>query len=195
MQKKTKIALAAGVAGALAIGGFAGLASADGGWGKHRGMGMGHGMGRGHGMQMMERYDANKDGKLSQEEIDTNRTQWHGEFDADKNATLSLEEFKALWLKARHEEMVREFQRFDRDGDAQVTLDEYKGPLASMVANMDRNGDGVLSREDHRRMKGEGRHGKRGDRMKHGQGMGQGMGQGQGQGMMQEPEAEAPAEQ
>jgi hypothetical protein len=182
MQKKTKIWLAAGAAGLLAVGGLAGLASADGG-GMGGGMGGHHGKWRGHGggmggmaMHMMERYDANKDGKLSQEEIDQNRTQWHGEFDGDKNASLSLDEFKGLWLKARHEQMVREFQRFDRDGDGQVTLDEYKQPLADMVANHDRNGDGVLSKDDRGRMGG-----KRGERMhRRGQGQGQGMGQGQG---------------
>jgi hypothetical protein len=54
---------------------------------------------------------------------------------------------------------VREFQHFDRDGNAQVTLDEYKGPMAAMVTNMDRNGDGVLSRDDRRQ---------RGDRMRQG---------------------------
>ena len=76
MQKKTKIALAAGVAGLLALGGLAGVASADGGWGKRHGMGHGmgygmdHGMGmRGMAMQMMERYDANKDGKVELQEM------------------------------------------------------------------------------------------------------------------------------
>ncbi len=169
MQKKTKLLVAGGTAGLLALGGIAGLANAD------MGGGMGHGMGRMHGMghgmmarHMMERYDANKDGKLTQDEIDQNRTQWHGEFDADKNATLSLDEFRNLWLKARNEQMVREFQRFDRDGNGQVTLDEYKTPLANLVANRDRNGDGALSREDRRERGERGRH--RG----HGQGQGQG---------------------
>lgn len=187
MQKKTKIALAAGVAGVLALGGLAGVASADGNWGKRHGMGHDGGM----RMHMMERYDANKDGKLSQEEIDANRTQWHGDFDADKNGTLSLDEFQALWLKARHEQMVREFQRFDRDGNAQVTLDEYKDPLASMVADHDRNGDGVISRDDHRGMKGKHGKGKRGDRMRQGMGQGGGM----GQGMMDQPADDAQDDQ
>jgi Ca2+-binding EF-hand superfamily protein len=173
MQKKTKLFLAAGAVAVLAIGGVASLASAEMGGGHGRRMG-GHGGGH-HGMmgmQMMERYDANKDGKLSQEEIDTNRTSWHGEFDGDKNATLSLDEFKSLWLKARQEDMVREFQQFDRDGNGQVTLDEYKQPMAGMVANMDHNNDGVLSKDDRQHMKG-----KRGDRMRrHGQGQGMGMG-------------------
>ena len=178
MQKKTKMMLAAGTVGLLAVGGVAGLASAD--MGGHRMWvhGMGQGMGGGMmGMQMMERYDANKDAKLSQQEIDQNRTSWHGEFDGDKNASLSIDEFQNLWLKARREQMVREFQEFDRDGNAQVTLEEYNQPMAGMVASRDRNGDGLLSREDRpQRGDRDGRHQRRG--------MGDGMGMDHGQGMM-----------
>ena len=151
MQKKTRFALAAGTATLLAIGGVAGIA--------HAKRGGHHGGGHHSMMQMAERYDANKDGKISQEEIDQNRTERHAQFDGDKNATLSLEEFKGLWMLANQERMVREFQEFDRDGNAQVTLDEYKAPLAQIVATRDRNDDGFLSRDDRR-------HGKRHDRMK-----------------------------
>ncbi len=142
MQKKTKIALAASAVGLLAVGAIAGIANASMGW--HHGGGSGYGM-----MQMTERYDENKDGKISQIEIDTNRTTRFGEFDADKNSTISLEEFKGLWLKANLERMVREFQDFDKDGSAQMTLDEYKAPMAGMVASMDQNNDGMLSMDDH----------------------------------------------
>ncbi len=146
MTKNRKIALAtAGVAlaGLVAAAGFA-HADRGGGWG-------GHGWGHGHGRMMenmAERYDANKDGKISQEEIDTNRTATHGQFDADKDASLNLAEFEKLWLQANRERMVREFQRFDEDGDAKVTLDEYKKPLEGMVARADRDGDGMMGPED-----------------------------------------------
>jgi hypothetical protein len=93
MQKNTKIALAA-LAGLIAIGG---VAVANQGWR--------HGF-RGHGpmefSQLAERYDANKDGKISQEEIDTNRANWLAEFDGDKSGTLALAEFQTLWLKAHN---------------------------------------------------------------------------------------------
>ena len=82
MQKPTKIALIA-FAGLVVIGG---AAFANQGWK--------HGF-RGHGPmgieQMAERYDANKDGKISQEEIDTNRTNWLTEFDGDKSGALALQ--------------------------------------------------------------------------------------------------------
>ena len=152
MQKKTRIAIAACAASVLAVGGIAGLARADMGW-RH---------GAGHHMmmeQMAERYDANNDGKISQAEIDQNRTERLAEFDADKNGSLSLEEFKGLWLKANQDRMVREFQEFDRDGNAQVTLEEYKAPMAQTVAEMDRNNDGVLSKDDRPSMEGRRHHG------------------------------------
>ncbi len=166
MQKKSKIALgAAAVAGIAAIIGLTQFAQADrGGWG----MGMGrHGGGHGMMMNMAERYDANKDGAISQEEIDTNRTATFGEFDADKNAGLTLKEFEALWLKARNQMMVREFQRFDANGDGNLTIEEYQSPLKDMVARMDQNGDKLLNLDDHRQMRDG--HGKR--RMHGGQGM------------------------
>ena len=63
---------------------------------------------------------------------------------------MSLKEFEALWLEAHRQQMVREFQRLDPNGDAEVTLDEYKEPLSRLVADRDRNGDGALSRDDRR---------------------------------------------
>jgi hypothetical protein len=87
---------------------------------------------------------------VTQQEIDTNRTEFHGRFDADKNGNLNLKEFEALWLEAKRQEMIREFQRLDPNGDAALSLDEYKEPLSRLVANRDRNGDGALSREDRR---------------------------------------------
>jgi Ca2+-binding EF-hand superfamily protein len=153
MHRKTKIALAAGAIGLAAAAGIAGPAHASMG---HRGH---HGMMGG----LAERYDGNKDGKVSQEEIDQNRATWFGDFDGDKNAVLSLDEFEKLWLKARRESMVREFQRFDRDGNGQVTLDEYKRPMAGIVAEMDRSGDGALGPDDHRMMRRHDRGGGSGD--------------------------------
>jgi hypothetical protein len=188
MQRKTKIITAAAAAGLLTLGGLAGLASADMGHGYGMmggGMGGGchSGKGRCHGMmgqQMTERYDADKDGKVTQAEIDQNRQQWLAEFDADKNGTLSLEEFRQLWLKGRNQMMVREFQFLDKDGNAQVTLQEYQAPMSDMVEQRDTNNDGALGPED-RRMKRL----NKGDGQCMGQGMGQGMGHGMGQGMGQ----------
>src|SRR5262245_59538254 len=129
MHNKTTLALAVIAVSALAVGTFAGQAVANrGGWGSwgshHDGVGY-----------LLERYDANKDGKVSQQEIDVNRTEWHARFDTDKNGSLSLKEFEALWLEAKRQEMIREFQHLDPNGDAALSLDEYKEPLSNIVAN------------------------------------------------------------
>ena len=185
MRNRTKIFLGLGAATMLALGGLAGLAQADMDGGMHGGgqCGMGHGGGHGPGMmgrQMMERYDANKDGKLTQAEIDQNRQQWLADADANKDGTLSLDEFKVLWLKSRNEMMVREFQFFDRDGNGQVTIEEYKGPMADMVATRDQNADGSLGADD--RAAAGGGHGERPQSHRlHGR-MGEGMGGGMGRG-------------
>ena len=114
---------------------------------------------RGHRMhnrieKFMSRYDTNGDDKISQEEIDVNRAENLAKFDTNNDGKLSLNEFQALWLKHNHERMVRSFQRFDKDGDAEVTVDEYKQPLERFVQRHDRNGDGVVSREDRRKRHG-----------------------------------------
>ena len=98
MRNKTTITVAITLS-ALGLGALATAAFADpspGWWRGHHGGGDGFGMMR----DLMERYDANKDGKVTQEEIDANRTEWHGRFDTNKNGSLDLKEFEALWLEA-----------------------------------------------------------------------------------------------
>ncbi len=52
------------------------------------------------------------------------------EFDADKNGSLSLQEFEALWAEITKPMAVRTFQFLDPNGDAQISkaeLDEHVG--------------------------------------------------------------------
>lgn len=106
---------------------------------------------RGHSIErLLERFDTNKDGKLSQAELDAARKDLLASHDADKDGKLSLEEFATLWLEVMRRRMVRSFQRLDEDGDAVVTLEEFQKPFGTTVETLDRNGDGVLSRDDRR---------------------------------------------
>lgn len=170
MRKGTKIALATG---ALVLAGAAGLSSlataeyrGSHGWGSRSGMhyGGGHHSGMRHGRRarsMIERYDTNEDGKLTQEELNGARSKLLATHDADKDGKLNLAEFEKLWLEVKRRRMVRSFQKIDRDGDAAVTLDEFLKPFANLVSRLDSNDDGVLDSQDRRRYKrgGMGPHG------------------------------------
>lgn len=164
MQRKTKWILAGASAvglAALVVGGFAVAHS------RHHAMGYGMGYdmmgdhGRGHGKMGMaqdfaERYDTNKDGKVSQEEINANHALWLAEADTNKDGKLSLEEFKPLWLRAQNQRVERAFEKLDSDSDANISAAEYGQPLEKMMAHMDKDEDGALSMQEMQR------HGKKG---------------------------------
>ena len=164
MQRRTTLFIALGAAGVLGFIAVADSAFAD----RKRGHGM-HGGGHHQGMMggqfrsMAERYDLDQDGEIAQEEIDRNRAEWHAEFSGDGDA-MTLEQFQDLWLRARRHQMVREFQRFDRDGDGEITLEEYQRPMAGFVERYDRNDDQALSRDDFRRSGKKHRRGSRSER-------------------------------
>ena len=100
------------------------------------------------GLRLMERFDADKDGKLTQAELDKGRADQHAKFDADKDGKLNLAEYQAVWLDAMRERMVDAFQRHDDDGDAQVTVAEFGSRFAGLVGRLDSNQDGAFSRDD-----------------------------------------------
>ena len=106
----------------------------------------GHHAAHGGGANLLETFDTNGDGQLTQAEIDGFRAERLAKFDTDGNGTLTLQEYEALWLDAFRERMVDAFQRHDDDGI--VTTEEFNDPYATMVARMDRNDDGVLSGEE-----------------------------------------------
>lgn len=167
MRKSTKIAVAAS---ALVLAGAAGLSSmaiaeyrgshggkhhmasyGGHGWGHHRGGHRKHWRKAKRMDRMMERFDVNEDGKLTQEEVDEARKALLTKFDTDKDGKLNLAEFEKLWLDFMHRRMVKGFQRIDRDGDAAITLDEYLKPFSKIVERLDRNDDGVFDKQDRRR--------------------------------------------
>ena len=111
---------------------------------------------------LFKNADMNKDGSLTQEEIDTCRAAQVAIADADKDGNISLAEFETIWLTQTKQKMIRTFQRLDSDADGSITKAEQDEPFANIVERMDRNGDGVLNRED-RRKRGDKRHNKKPD--------------------------------
>lgn len=97
---------------------------------------------------LIERFDANGDGQITKDEVITVTAEKLKAFDANGDGSLSLEEYKALWTDAMNERIVRSFQFHDRDGDAQVTLDEYANTFEKLFARFDRDGDGTIGADE-----------------------------------------------
>lgn len=154
MQARTKTFLIAGtiLGGAVVATGVAVAQGGPDGWHGPRGM-------RGGMMGLMEDFDTNKDGKLTQAEIDGVRDQRLRSFDRDGNGQLNLDEYQALWADAMRRRMVRQFQAHDEDGNASITVEEFRGRLGEAVRRFDRNGDGELTADEMRSPRGRWRGG------------------------------------
>jgi hypothetical protein len=100
------------------------------------------------GENLLESFDSNKDGKLTQAEVDQACRDRFAQFDTDTDGTLTLQEYQALWLDAMHRRMVAQFQSLDDDGDAAVTTEEFIAPFGQVVRRLDRNDDGEISRDE-----------------------------------------------
>jgi len=106
--------------------------------GRGMGCGMMRGMGPRHCMRLMEKADADNNGRVSAEEASSF---WAGEFktyDANGDGNLSLEEFAAMHAAHTRPMMVDRFQFFDEDGDARVTEEELQKPFERMHRFMGR---------------------------------------------------------
>ncbi len=111
----------------------------------------GHGPRRGGGEMMqtlMIAIDADKSGSITQAEIDTFRAAKLALTDTSKDGALNLDEFAAAYNNMLKNRMVDAFQNLDDDGNGSITTAELDARFGSVVASMDRNGDGALSQAD-----------------------------------------------
>lgn len=156
MRKRSKVLIAGAIVatiGGLALAGTSYARQSGYMGGGHMGGGM-HGMGMMRGMAIhhfFKTVDANEDGKVDQAEIDKALADRMARYDTNKDGKLSLAEFEGVWLELSRPLMVRGFQKLDPDGDAAITKAELSARFGRIVERFDRNGDGVLSREDRRR--------------------------------------------
>jgi Ca2+-binding EF-hand superfamily protein len=118
--------------------------------------------------QIFERFDANKDGKLSKDEAPGRLKENFDRFDANQNGEINIAEFERI-AGGRPGEgrpegppprrpdappegrpgmgMIPVLRALDADGDDEVSADELKNASAAL-AKLDKNGDGKLTRDE-----------------------------------------------
>lgn len=95
-------------------------------------------------MRAFDRYDVNKDGVITQEEVEAVIAERFSSY-AGENGVITLDDFRTAWLENSRRPMVRAFQRLDRDGDGQVTVEEFNFASDARFNRLDRDGNGELT--------------------------------------------------
>lgn len=97
---------------------------------------------------LLETFDRDDDGRITQEEVDRFRSERLAEFDENDDGELGMQEYRALWMDAMRERMVRRFQNYDRDGSGAIEQDEFQRQTQDFVAMRDRDGSGAIDSDD-----------------------------------------------
>ena len=113
------------------------------------------------GRGMLMQMDTDKDGTITRAEMDAAAATRAAAIDADKDGTITVDEIEAYRERQRAERMAERLARMDRNGDGEVSVEEYQDAQTWRLARFDRNGDGTIERR-------EMRHGRHGDREGHG---------------------------
>ncbi len=136
--------------------------------------------------RMFERIDTDKDGQITQADMQAFAAARFARMDANSDGTVTPDERKASRMAHRESRKADRFARMDANGDGSVSMDEMKAARGARAerrfGKLDANADGVLSQAE--MMAGKGRHGGKGHHgkhhAKHGGKHGKGKGEGEG---------------
>lgn len=116
------------------------------------------------GAHFIENWDMNEDGQVTLDEAREKRGELFYMFDQDENGLLNDSEYdlfdetrradmdtnagghKKGQMRGVDKGMMRDFN--DIDGDGQVSKEEFQARAEAWFTNMDRTGDGVVTRDD-----------------------------------------------
>jgi len=98
--------------------------------------------------RLIERFDANKDGKLELSELPPHMQKFMAKGDTNNDGVLSADELKAGAEKMRAEHLAK----VDTDHDGKVSPEERKAAFEKFAEarfeKMDKNNDGALSKDE-----------------------------------------------
>ncbi|GEM_PF-1837473 len=105
--------------------------------------------------KFLERFDSNKDGQITWDEIKALKQQNFSAYDSNQDGFLSSEELRQGMEDKRVEKMNSRFSALDTDQDGALTLQEWQAKSARnpdrqamRFTQMDSNKDGKLTREE-----------------------------------------------
>lgn len=101
-----------------------------------------------HGEQFGEHFaalDTNGDGAVSRQEFDAMRDGHLAQADANRDGLVSYEEHKGAREAQDREQYLK---RHDKDGDGRVSIGELSAKGEGHFERMDRNDDGVISKDE-----------------------------------------------
>ena len=100
------------------------------------------------------RLDKNNDGFITQDEAPAKRWQRLTRFDANKDSKLSKDELaKGRGKLGGGPGVGRSFERLDKNNDGFITQDEAPAKLWQHISPLDKNKDGKISKEESAGMK------------------------------------------
>lgn len=108
----------------------------------------------GFALMQFDAIDADKDGRITEAEMDAHRAGQVTALDADGDGKISVDELKARQMAAMEqratERATRMMQRMDSDGDGFLSAAELATPAAParMFDRLDTDGDGAVTRAE-----------------------------------------------
>ncbi len=107
--------------------------------------------GKGHGARpSFEMLDADGNGEVTQEEMQSLRAREFTASDTDGDGNLSVEELAAKRAQRAETRIQRMVEKFDADGDGALSLAEMPGPKdpTKRFDRLDSDGNGAISQEE-----------------------------------------------